>query len=128
MFALGASSTLVCPAETFTVSSSASCEVAAAVAGRPYGGIAWLLEDTAREGHYYMPAGCVWWSAGGSFYFNTATPSGRPIARLFINSQPVCAGAPRFLYRRQRSGSECGRERACVFVSPPTAAHIQIVK
>jgi hypothetical protein len=76
--------------------SSVSCEVAAAAAGRPYGGSvnAVILQYTDMPTIYYMPAGCVWYSAGGSFYFNTATPSGDPRAFLFTSSQPVCAGVP----------------------------------
>ncbi len=130
LFALGASDTNVCPSETFPVPSSASCLVAAAIAGKPYGGSVNAVSsgETELKTIYYMPAGCVWYSVGGSFYFNTATPSGdfRVTRFHYAYSQPVCAGAPRFQYRRQRS--ECVRERACVFVSPPTATHIQIVK
>jgi hypothetical protein len=89
-FALGATSTNVCPSGTVALPSSASCEVAAAVAGRPYGG-SFFLSWFVFEGRRYIPVGCVWWAAGGSFYFNTATSGlGYPMA------QPVCAGAPPF--------------------------------
>jgi hypothetical protein len=67
---------------TMPIAGAAFCERAAAVAGRPYGGTV-----TAE----YMPRGCVWYSAGGIFYFNTATVGGGHEA-----AQPVCAGAPAF--------------------------------
>ena len=63
------------------IAGAASCERAAAIAGRPYGGNR-MIE--------YMPVGCVWYSAGGSFYFNTAL-SGAGHA----SAQPVCAGTLR---------------------------------
>ncbi len=60
---------------------SDTCERAAAVAGRPYSG----------NVNFYglIPRGCVWYSAGGSFYFNTADGGGD-----HASFQPVCAGAP----------------------------------
>jgi hypothetical protein len=77
----------VCPAETFTVSTTAACEVAAAVAGRPYGG---SLKTSA------LYAGCVW-SSVGSFYSNSKPPdpmnTGNPDTG---GGQRVCTGAPDF--------------------------------
>jgi hypothetical protein len=91
-FALGATTlgatSVICPSGTVALPSSASCEVAAAVAGRPYGG-SFFLNWFVFDGQRYIPVGCVWWAAGGSFYFNTATSGlGYPI------TQPVCAGSP----------------------------------
>jgi hypothetical protein len=63
-----------------------ACERAAVLAGRPYGGIVSLPGD--------LPGGCVWYSAGGSFYFN-ALPY-RDMFNFGENpefAQPVCAGA-----------------------------------
>ena len=56
-----------------------ACEVAASAAGRPYGGTVALA---------IAPAGCVWLSAGGGFYYNTESGAVHEAA------QPVCAGAP----------------------------------
>ncbi len=75
---------LVCPAETFTVSTTAACEVAAAAAGRPYGG---SLKSQA------LYTGCVW-SSAGSFYSNTKPPDVMGFAGG--GGQLVCAGAPDF--------------------------------
>ncbi len=63
------------------------CERAAAAAGRPYGGSVAI---------YSLPVGCVWYSAGGSFYFNTFTPGHNEYdsGRGHASAQPVCAGAP----------------------------------
>jgi hypothetical protein len=60
------------------------CQRAAAVAARPYGG-----NLTAN----YMPVGCLWYSAGGSFYFN-ALPYVNVNGASHASVQPVCAGAP----------------------------------
>ena len=57
-----------------------ACEIAAAVTGRAYGGK--VTSD-------YLPTGCAWLSAGGSFYFNTAATGAAHEA-----APPVCVGAP----------------------------------
>ncbi len=58
-----------------------TCERAAAVAGRPYSG--------SVKSSTIIPRGCVSYSAGGSFYFNSADyVSGH------ASFQPVCAGPP----------------------------------
>ncbi len=80
LFSFGAQNTNACPTKTPVAVDADVCEVAADAAGRPYGGTV-----TAE----YMPRGCVWYSAGGIFYFNTATVGGGHEA-----AQPVCAGAP----------------------------------
>ncbi len=64
---------------TMPIAGAASCERAAAVAGRPHGGNLTAL---------FLPLGCVWYSAGGCFYFNTY------VGRGHASAQPVCAGAP----------------------------------
>jgi hypothetical protein len=96
-----------CPAETDPVRSPASCEVAAAVAGKPYGGS--VSVNGIGSAETGMPVGCVWWSLGGSFYFNAYPPA--HAAKLGVPfAQPVCAGAPRFKLRMQRI-------RVCMCVS-----------
>ncbi len=64
---------------------SDTCERAAKVAGRAFGGN--ITPYGGNVAIYAMPYGCVWYSAGGSFYLNTAT-SGAGHA----SAQPVCAG------------------------------------
>ena len=79
LFTFGANNNNVCPTNTFPMAVAAACEVAASAAGRPYGGTVALA---------IVPYGCVWLSAGGGFYYNTAASSGGHMA-----AQPVCAGA-----------------------------------
>ena len=63
-----------------TITSAAACQSVAAAAGNPYGGLV-----TAS----YVPGGCYWLTASGTFYYNSdATGGGNDLAR------PVCAGAP----------------------------------
>jgi hypothetical protein len=64
------------------ITSAAACQSAAAAAGipAPYGG-----SVTAS----YVPGGCYWLTASGTFYYNSdASGGGNDLAR------PVCAGAP----------------------------------
>jgi hypothetical protein len=105
-FALGASpfdptkaaSILTCPAGMVPMPiGSDLCERAAKAAGRPYGG---------NVATHSMPAGCVWYSAGGSFYFNTA-----PSDVEHAIAQPVCAGAPCFC-----TAAAISRAQICVWV------------
>ncbi len=67
------------------------CERAAKVAGRPYGGNITVKRDDDTS----MPVGCVWYSAGGSFYFNNETYY---YGYVPSSAQPVCAGAPGFYH------------------------------
>ncbi len=86
MFAFVPLDKSVCPAETPPVPSFASCEVAAAVAGKPYGGsvsVNFVVGSSVGR----MPGGCVWWPVGGSFYFNTYSSGANRASGL-----PVCAG------------------------------------
>jgi hypothetical protein len=69
---------------TVVIAAAASCERAAKVAGRPYGGNVTI---------YAMPLRCVWYSTGGSFFFNNAYYYSGYVPS---SAQPVCAGAPRF--------------------------------
>jgi hypothetical protein len=82
LFTFGASSTQDCLSPTSRIGGDAAeaCEVAADAAGRPYGG-------TLEYGS--VPTGCVWLSAGGSFYYNKL-----PNGAGHEGAQPVCAGAP----------------------------------
>jgi hypothetical protein len=111
MFAFGPSRSYLCPMDVLPVPSSASCEVAAAVAGKPYGGSVkvnvMFIEDPLSN-RYSMPVGCVWWSLGGSFYFNTFNTLA-PANLGCPYATPVCAGAP-------RSGSECNESEWSAWV------------
>ncbi len=86
-YGLGAAGGASCPVGMFTMLIAASCERAAAVAGRPYGG-----NVTAG----IIPKGCMWSSAGGSFYFSAYTTGSNQYdsGRGHASAQPVCAGAP----------------------------------
>jgi hypothetical protein len=73
---------------------AASCERAAAIAGRPYGGNLTVP--------IFFISGCVWYSAGGSFYFinpregtdpNYFITGGGNVTR-YASQQLVCWGAP----------------------------------
>ncbi len=104
LFALGAANMNkiiqnVCPAETLTVLSSATCELAAAAAGKPYGGSLNGIMQTGHGSAGFLPLGCIWFSVGGSFYFNTATQAAYGFPNPY--ARPVCAGAPRFEFRGQ---------------------------
>jgi hypothetical protein len=80
-FGLGDDNTNDCPQGLARMANESACQSAVTVAGSPYtyrGSIAVS----------YLPKGCVWFKAGGGFYFNAVT-TGAP--RLF--AQPVCAGA-----------------------------------
>jgi hypothetical protein len=80
VFALGAANGTNCPGIIFPMTSAAACQGAAAVAGNPYGG---------SERASYVPGGCYWLTASGTFYFNEhPTGGGNDLA------QPVCTGAP----------------------------------
>jgi hypothetical protein len=84
LFSFGGNNTAVCPSKTPVVIDAGACEVAADAAGRPYGG------PVALE---IVPYGCVWYSAGGSFYFNAYTSgSNNEGWRVHESAQPVCAG------------------------------------
>ncbi len=110
LFSFGANDTNACPTNTDPMAVADACEVAASAAGRPYGGTVELA---------FVPAGCVWLSAGGGFRYNTnASGAGHEAA------QPVCAGAPSSESpRQQRSGPiyicvcVCVSACACVCVS-----------
>jgi hypothetical protein len=78
-FALGSAGDTSCPSGTATVLIAADCQNAAAAAARPYGGSVYV---------FGLLTGCVWLTAGGSFFFNDASGDGDEFA------QPVCAGAP----------------------------------
>jgi hypothetical protein len=80
------------------------CQRAAAVAGRPYGGNLTL---------YAMPYGCVWYSTGGSFYFNTAFNTADRSSH-HPSAQPVCAGAPCFSTAAISTEGKYVFARACV--------------
>jgi hypothetical protein len=80
LFSFGVKSTNVCPTKTHRMILADACEVAADAAGRPYRGTVELA---------HVPAGCVWLSAGGDFYYNTnKSGAGHEAA------QTVCAGPP----------------------------------
>jgi hypothetical protein len=82
-FALGSAGGTSCPSAMTTVLIAADCQNAADAAARPYGGSVQVFSGG-------LPTGCVWLTAGGSFFFNDASGgSGNEFA------QPVCAGAPR---------------------------------
>ncbi len=87
LFSFGANNTNACPTNTDPMAVADACEVAADAAGRPYGGTVALP---------FVPAKCVWLSAGGGFYYNT-----HPSGAGHVYAQPVCAGAPLVEYRRQ---------------------------
>ncbi len=93
MFSFGANNAKACPTKTRMIIAEA-CEVAASAAGRPYRGTVSLA---------MLPTGCVWLSAGGSFYYNAyyVPPqfgqSGATHGETGVGhaaAQPVCAGAP----------------------------------
>ncbi len=81
-YAVGSAGGTACPTGMVTMPlASDFCERAAAVAGGLYSGNGTI--------YVVMPDGCVWYSAGGSFYFNPSfTGAGH------ASFQPVCAGAP----------------------------------
>jgi hypothetical protein len=63
-FGLGDDNTNACPQGLVPMANESACQSAVTVAGSPYtysGSIAFN----------YLPKGCVWFAAGGSFYFNT---------------------------------------------------------
>jgi hypothetical protein len=79
------------------IGGAALCERAAAVAGRPYGGNVTVSA---------VPMGCVWYSAGGSFYFNRGEQKAG-----HASAQPVCAGAPPSSQQQQQPSAivcRCG--------------------
>jgi hypothetical protein len=81
-FGLGSAGDTSCPSGTAAVLIPADCQKAAASAARPYGGSVQVYNGG-------LPTGCVWLTAGGSFFFNDASGgSGNEFA------QPVCAGVP----------------------------------
>jgi hypothetical protein len=93
-FGLGDDNTNACPPGSGLVpmDSAAACQSAVAVAGSLYN--TYLGTGVVS----YLPKGCVWFKAGGSFYFNTDRDGApRPFA------QPVCAGAHHLLRRLSTS-------------------------
>jgi hypothetical protein len=96
-FGLGDDNTNACPAGSSLVpmDSAAACQLAAFLAGSPYTYGGSIKVD-------YLPKGCVWFKAGGGFYFNTDRDGApRPFA------QPVCAGAHHLLRRLSTSAYVC---------------------
>ncbi len=92
-FGLGDDNTNACPPGSGLVpmDSAAACQSAVAVAGSPYTYGGSIAVD-------YLPRGCVWFKAGGGFYFNTDRDGApRPFA------QPVCTGAHHLLRRLSTS-------------------------
>ena len=81
-FGLGDDNTNDCPQGLARMANESACQSAVAVAGSPY-------TYSGSGAVDYLPTGCVWFKAGGSFYFNT-DPTGAPRP----STQPVCAGAP----------------------------------
>ena len=108
LFSFGANNTNACPSETPVAINADFCKLAASAAGRPYGGTVGLA---------IVPAGCVWLSAGGGFYYNPYAPGAGHEA-----AQPVCAGAPFLLIPNatRNMGRVC-RARWDTFVSRPCA-------
>jgi hypothetical protein len=96
-FGLGDDNTNDCPQGLARMANESACQSAVTVAGSPYTYGGSIAVD-------YLPRGCVWFKAGGGFYFNAVT-TGAP--RLF--AQPVCAGAPHLL-RCQRYRSAAVRQ------------------
>jgi hypothetical protein len=81
-FSLGGDNSTACPPGLVGLTSAAACQFAVFLAGSAYTYIGSGAVD-------YLPKGCVWFKAGGRFYFNENTKgASRPFA------QPVCAGAP----------------------------------
>jgi hypothetical protein len=91
-FALGNASATICPTNTAKVPSTVTCQIVAAVAGKPYGG--------GVMASFYV-SGCYWHTLFGSFYFNDDVSGG---GNYF--AQPVCAGAPD-LYKHSRAVYVC---------------------
>jgi hypothetical protein len=99
---------------TMPIAGAASCERAAAVAGRPYGGN--LTSQWSRD---YMPLGCVWYSAGGIFYFTATFHAGRGHASV----QPVCAGAPASAQQQLSVDRTYVCMCLCVYLCVPVCAY-----
>ncbi len=107
-YGLGSASDTSCPTGMVPMPIGRDlCERAAKVAGRPYGGNITVKSDDAS-----MPVGCVWYSAGGSFYFNTYFSGANR-----VSAQPVCAGTLRLhgcMVDRGRMRLVCDTVCVCV--------------
>ncbi len=104
-FALGNTSSILCPMNYRRLDEEKECESAAGIGGKVYG---------EHRAYSYYPAGCFWHTITGSVYFN-ADPDGVPN----YYAKPLCAGAAGIL-RGVRIHVCCGRrtstEEACLVV------------